>query len=78
MSWDQVTSEYGQYFNQNTDDVSTLKGGLQCKYYRVLESHRVDKVRKQTRSGGLTGEASNGSYGLLDKVNCNYPWIREA
>ncbi|KEF58032.1 uncharacterized protein A1O9_05955 [Exophiala aquamarina CBS 119918] len=71
MPWDQVEHEYKQYFNHDRE-----KGGLQCKYYRVLNSYNVEKVRQQTKWGQVIGKAKIGKYGLLATVKCNYPWIR--
>lgn len=71
MPWDQVELEYKQYFHHDRE-----KGGLQCKYYRVLDYYNVEKVRQQTRCGQVIGKAKIGKYGLLATVKCNYPWIR--
>lgn len=71
MPWDQVELEYKQYFEHERE-----KGGLQCKYYRVLDFYRVEKVRQQTKWGQVIGKAKIGKYGLLATVKCSYPWIR--
>ncbi len=44
--WDDVEREYEYQFGDKRG-----KGGLQCKFYRVLDDHGVEKVREQARSG---------------------------
>lgn len=73
MPWDQVEYEYKRYFNHQGDD---FKGGLQCKYYRILDFYNVQKVRQQTRSGRFPTANKVAKYGLLETVKCCYPWIR--
>ena len=72
-SWDQVRSAYNVQFPDQRE-----KGGLQCKFYRVLKDHQVERVRAQTRSSLETAKDNvTGRYGVVQRTNERYRWMRD-
>ncbi len=69
--WDQVLAEYELQFEQHRN-----KGGLQCKFYRLLDDHKVEKVRAQTRSASDSPSDRVGKYGVIQRTNKRFKWMR--
>ena len=76
--WDKVLEEFNINFRS---DVPRPKSGLQCIFYRVLNDHKVAKVREQSRaSRTLIGKAENdhntvGAYGVVQRTARRYEWM---
>lgn len=69
--WDQVLEAYRVQFSQ-----SRPKGGLQCKFYRLLEENKVEKVRAQTRSASDSPKDRVGKYGVVQRTTKRFKWMR--
>lgn len=70
MCWDDVHSEFLRHGFRRRD-----KGGLQCKFYRVLSDWDVPKVRSQAKK--LRSEKHNtvGQFGLVQRTTRRYSWM---
>lgn len=69
QSWDQVGQAFEVHFGE-----ARPKGGLQCKFYRMLGQWQVEKVRAQT------GEAPGrkdcvGAYGVVQRTTKRFDWM---
>ncbi|KIW99655.1 uncharacterized protein Z518_11068 [Rhinocladiella mackenziei CBS 650.93] len=67
-SWDILTNDYCHVWNEKRE-----KGGLQCKFYRLLGEHRILKVRKQMakKRKGYPVER----FGMVERTNLRFPWM---
>lgn len=70
--WDRVLQEFAKQFNHRRP-----KGGLQCKFYRLLGDWGVEKVREQARQSQSRSRDSVGRYGLVQRTNLRFPWMRQ-
>ncbi len=71
--WDQVIQEFQQQFHYRRP-----KGGLQCKFYRLLADFGVEKVRAQVRQTTDMGRNDDmvGRYGVVQRTNRRFSWMR--
>ncbi|ETI28166.1 hypothetical protein G647_00615 [Cladophialophora carrionii CBS 160.54] len=68
--WDEVEQKFDIQFGE-----SRKKGGLQCKFYRLLDIHGVEKVRKQTKSGHKRRGNRVGKFGVVQRTTRRYAWM---
>jgi hypothetical protein len=66
--WDEVERKFDAHFGQNRE-----KGGLQCKFYRILREHNVPKVREQGRPGQANAGVSK--FGVMQQTNARFKWM---
>ena len=71
--WDEVLEAYRMQFAEQRE-----KGGLQCKFYRLLEDHKVEKVRAQTRSASDSPRDKVGRYGVVQRTTKRFKWMNYA
>lgn len=73
--WDQVLKSFEKQFGRKR-----AKGGLQCKFYRLLELWKVPNVREQNRAGRQQGGGSEAgesvTFGLVQRTHLRYPWMK--
>jgi len=69
--WDYVERAFFRQFGDKRE-----KGGLQCKFYRLLEQKKVEKVREQSRSGRKRNGDMIGRFGVVQRTSVRYPWMR--
>ncbi|EXJ64233.1 hypothetical protein A1O7_00569, partial [Cladophialophora yegresii CBS 114405] len=69
-AWDEIEQKFDLQFGE-----SRKKGGLQCKFYRVLETHGVEKVRAQTRSAHKRLGFKVGKFGVVQRTTKRYTWM---
>lgn len=72
-TWDDVNENFTRQFGEDRG-----KGGLQCKYYRVLGEEKVDKVRAQGHwysSNGTQRGRKGGRFGVIQRTNKRFPWM---
>lgn len=66
--WKEVQNAFvDQFPNRQRRDVS----GIQCKYYRHLESYGIPQVRRRNRKVSAAEE-----YGMRARTGLWYPWMR--
>ena len=79
--WDNITTAFNRYFRTRRP-----KGGLTCRFYRVLKEHGVETVRKQrngrndrrSSADGDEDDNLNARYGVLQRTNYrNIKWMLE-
>ncbi|EXJ85509.1 hypothetical protein A1O1_05873 [Capronia coronata CBS 617.96] len=68
-SWSRVQDNFARQFHKRRG-----KGGLQCKFYRVLDEYGVQKVRVQCR-GGLCRPQDRAAWGVIVKTSIRYWWM---
>jgi len=71
MPWNKVEEEFRRQWGQPRP-----KGGLQCKFYRLLEHWKVAKVREQTRQSQKLGEDIIAQFGLVQRTNLRFDWMQ--
>ncbi|KIX06511.1 uncharacterized protein Z518_04487 [Rhinocladiella mackenziei CBS 650.93] len=66
--WDILTDDYCHVWNEKRG-----KGGLQCKFYRLLGEHQILKVREQMakKRKGYPVER----FGMVERTNLRFPWM---
>lgn len=69
--WDQVLREFGRQFHHRRP-----KGGLQCKFYRLLEEWNVEKVRIQNRHARDSPKDRVGAFGVVQRTTKRFSWMR--
>ena len=69
--WDEVLREFEAEFGQRRP-----KGGLQCKFYRLLDQWEVEKVRAQARSAQDSPRDRIGAYGVVQRTTERCRWMR--
>lgn len=69
--WDRVLQEFAKQFNHRRP-----KGGLQCKFYRLLGDWGVEKVREQARQSQSRSRDRVGQYGLVQRTTLRYDWMQ--
>ncbi|KAL9597254.1 MAG: hypothetical protein Q9179_004320 [Wetmoreana sp. 5 TL-2023] len=66
--WREVLDAFSEQFpNRQRRDV----GGIQCKYYRHLESYGIPQVRQRDRKVSAVEQ-----YGMRARTGLWYPWMR--
>lgn len=68
--WDEVERKFQCQFGDKRE-----KGGLQCKFYRLLEEFGVEKVRDQAKSGHRRRGDKIGKFGLVQRTARRYTWM---
>jgi len=72
--WEQVLQEHRAAFPSKRG-----KGGLQCRFYRLLDEHKVEKVRAQTGSPEDSLDRSRGvvgRYGVVQRTGKRFKWMK--
>ena len=71
LSWAKVEKAFVRYYGQKR-----MTGGLQCKYYRVLDHYGVLKVRSQRRWVYREGRKDPAqSFGMAATTKLHYGWM---
>lgn len=71
-AWDVVISEFKVQFKEARE-----KGGLQCKFYRMLDQYGVQKVRLQKKVvGDDPKHRFIGAYGVIQRTSERFRWMR--
>ena len=70
-SWEEVVNAFNRQYPR---DAVRGRGGLQCKFYRILTAYGVRNVREQARQRHRTGGA--GAFGLIDRTDVRYVSLR--
>ena len=68
--WDEVERAFHHHFGDKRP-----KGGLQCKFYRMLEEKNVEKVRQQARSGRRRRGHMVRRCGVVQRTTARYSWM---
>ena len=71
MQWDQVQEAYSRNFSE-----TRKKAGLQCRFYRIVDQHKVKKVRQQGRPDRNTKGDHIEKFGVIAQTNRRYRWMR--
>lgn len=72
LSWDKIETLFNAQF-----PASRERGGLQCKFYRVLKEWGVDKVRDQNlHSRDPEKDPQTGTYGVIKRTNMRFQWMK--
>lgn len=71
-AWDEVLAAYKVQFCQQRE-----KGGLQCRFYRLLKDNRVETVRAQRRSASDSPTDRVGRYGVVQRTNKRFRWMKD-
>lgn len=69
--WDQVLLEFSRQFHHRRP-----KGGLQCKFYRLLKEWDVEKVRVQNRHARDSPKDRVGAFGVVERTPRRFEWMR--
>ncbi|KIW73353.1 hypothetical protein PV04_01482 [Phialophora macrospora] len=70
QGWDEVEHRFEIQFGE-----TRKKGGLQCKFYRVLGIHGVEKVREQTKTGHKRRGDRVGKFGVVQRTAKRFSWM---
>lgn len=70
--WDEVLAAYKLQFSQQRE-----KGGLYCRFYRLLKDNNVEKVRAQRRSASDSPRDRVGQYGVVQRTNKRFRWMKD-
>ena len=73
LDWNQVAKLFIRQFHQ-----IRTPGGLQCRYYRILEEQKVPAIRKQVRRRHISGDLEDkieAKYGVIDWTAHRYEWM---
>jgi hypothetical protein len=73
LSWNQTMDAYEQHWHEQRE-----KGGLQCKFYRILDQHKVLKVREQNKTDRRARKATlpqGRNFGMLGVTDKKYHWM---
>lgn len=70
-AWNQVLREFERQFHHRRH-----KGGLQCKFYRLLKDWNVEKVRAQTKHVQDHPKDKIGAFGVVQRTSKRYEWMK--
>ena len=68
--WDEVERKFDLQYKEKR-----VKGGLQCKFYRFLDQHKVEKVREQAKRGQRRHGDRVGRFGVVERTNERHDWM---
>ncbi|KIW63480.1 hypothetical protein PV04_10312 [Phialophora macrospora] len=71
--WDEVIEKYSVQFGEPRG-----KSGIQTKYYRVLNEHRVEAVRLQRKGRKKKRRAPGNTFGVVQRTTERFAWMRPA
>ncbi|KAJ9498666.1 hypothetical protein H2202_005852 [Exophiala xenobiotica] len=71
MPWDQVKEAYSRTFSE-----TRKKAGLQCRFYRIVDQHKVTKVRQQGRPDRSIRGGHIEKFGVIAQTDRRYYWMR--
>ncbi|KIW24353.1 uncharacterized protein PV07_10072 [Cladophialophora immunda] len=71
QEWDDIEKAFHRQFGD-----LRKKGGLQCKFYRVLEESNVAKVREQAKSGHRDRRGKIDKFGVVQRTTQRFLWMR--
>ncbi|KIW50296.1 hypothetical protein PV05_11897 [Exophiala xenobiotica] len=71
MPWNKVLEAYSRNFAE-----TRKKAGLQCRFYRIVDQHKVKKVRQQGRPERNTRGYHIEKFGVIAQTDRRYHWMR--
>ncbi|KAG9770759.1 hypothetical protein KCU88_g6533, partial [Aureobasidium melanogenum] len=70
LPWSRVQQAFQQQFHEQRG-----KAGLQCKFYRILTSHHIEKVRAQRTPGEKRRPEDRAEWGVIAQTPYRYAWM---
>jgi hypothetical protein len=68
--WDEVIEKYSLHFGEPRG-----KSGIQTKYYRLLNEHRVEAVRIQRKGRKKKRRAPGNTFGVVQRTTERFAWM---